>query len=57
MLYKHNKVRLGIELYQLILRVEHKPLDKVGVNVKVKVKLSLCLTKHHAMKTYWGVEV
>jgi hypothetical protein len=24
---------------------------------KVKVKLSLCLTKHHAMKTYWGVEV
>jgi hypothetical protein len=22
--------------------------------VKVKVKLSLCLTKHHAMKTYWG---
>jgi hypothetical protein len=24
---------------------------------KVKVNLSLCLTKHHAMKTYWGVEV
>jgi hypothetical protein len=22
--------------------------------VKVKVKLSLCLPKHHAMKTYWG---
>jgi len=22
--------------------------------VKVKVKLSLCLTKHHAMKMYWG---
>jgi hypothetical protein len=22
--------------------------------VKVKVKLSLCLTKHHAMTTYWG---
>jgi len=21
--------------------------------VKVKVKLSLCLTKHHAMMTYW----
>jgi hypothetical protein len=21
---------------------------------KVKVKLSLCLTQHHAMKTYWG---
>jgi hypothetical protein len=25
--------------------------------VKVKVKVFLCLTKHHAMKTYWGVEV
>jgi hypothetical protein len=24
---------------------------------KDKVKLSLYLTKHHAMKTYWGVEV
>jgi len=22
-----------------------------------KVKLSLCLTKHHAMKVYWGVEI
>jgi hypothetical protein len=22
--------------------------------VKVKVKLSLCLTKHHAMKAFWG---
>jgi hypothetical protein len=25
--------------------------------IKVKVKLSLCLTKHHDVKTYWGVEV
>jgi hypothetical protein len=24
------------------------------VEVKKKGKLSLCLTKHHAMKTYWG---
>jgi hypothetical protein len=23
-------------------------------SIKVKVKLSLCLTKHHAMKAYWG---
>jgi hypothetical protein len=22
-----------------------------------KVKLSLCLTEHHAMKAYWGVKV
>jgi hypothetical protein len=26
----------------------------VLVKVKVKGKGSLCLTKHHAMKTYWG---
>jgi hypothetical protein len=26
-------------------------------NSAVKVKLSLCLTKHHVMKTHWGVEV
>jgi hypothetical protein len=25
------------------------------VNVKVKVKFSLCLTKHHAMNVYWGI--
>jgi hypothetical protein len=25
--------------------------------IKVKVKLSLCLTKHHAMKMYRGMEV
>jgi hypothetical protein len=25
--------------------------------VNVKVKLSLCLNKHHAMKAYWEVEV
>jgi hypothetical protein len=25
--------------------------------LKVKINLSLCLTKHCAMKTYWGVEV
>jgi hypothetical protein len=24
------------------------------IKVKVKVKLSLCLTKHNAIKTYWG---
>jgi hypothetical protein len=27
------------------------------VNHKVKVKLPMCLTKHHAMKAYWGVKV
>jgi len=27
------------------------------VHGQVKVKLSLCLTEHHAMEVYWGVEV
>jgi hypothetical protein len=37
---------------------ESRVLIKVTVfQVKVKVKLSLCLTKHHAMKKYWEVEV
>jgi hypothetical protein len=26
----------------------------VFTEVQIKVKLSLCLTKHHAMKMYWG---
>jgi hypothetical protein len=25
-----------------------------SLKVKVKVQLSLCLTKYHVMKTYWG---
>jgi hypothetical protein len=38
--------------------VFHKVLAFQNIlKAKVKVKLSLCLTKHHAMKTYWGVEV
>jgi hypothetical protein len=24
------------------------------INILVKIKLSLCLTKHHTMKAYWG---
>jgi len=27
------------------------------IKIKVKVKFSLCLTKHQAMETYWWVEV
>jgi hypothetical protein len=26
----------------------------VDTYVRIKVKLTLCSTKHHAMKTYWG---
>jgi hypothetical protein len=29
----------------------------IGVKGKGKGKVSLCLTRHHAMKAYWGVEV
>jgi hypothetical protein len=29
-------------------------MSKGKLKVKVKVKLFPCLTKHHAMKTYWG---
>jgi hypothetical protein len=28
----------------------------ISANQSVNIKLSLYLTKHHAMKTYWGVE-
>jgi hypothetical protein len=31
--------------------------SSISAKVEVKLKLSLCLTKHHAMKTYWGEEV
>jgi hypothetical protein len=42
--------------------VWRRELDKyayffVFKTVQVEVKLSLCLTKHHAMNTYWGVDV
>jgi hypothetical protein len=31
-----------------------RKVKKSYIHIKVKVKLSLCLTKHHAMKGYWG---
>jgi hypothetical protein len=31
------------------------PHNIIQVNVKVQINMSLCfLTKHHAMKAYWG---
>jgi hypothetical protein len=27
------------------------------MKIKLEVKLPLCLTKHHTMKEYWGVDV
>jgi hypothetical protein len=41
------------------VRIHLKKCSKVQIiwNGKVKVKLSLCLTKHHDMKLYREVEV
>jgi hypothetical protein len=39
-----------------ILHLSVETQEKL-TKLKVKVKLSLCFTKHHAMKAYWGVEV
>jgi len=50
----HNYVTVTLKLQN-----DHsvrKPEGNVATNLMVKVKLSLCLTKHHAMKTYWGSE-
>jgi hypothetical protein len=33
------------------------PCNLVAGQSKVKVKIFLCLTKHHAINMYWGVEV
>jgi hypothetical protein len=56
-LVSHPKGKTWLEVFKKrVLRTAFKPKsDKV--TVKLNVKLSLCLTKHHVMKTYWGVEV
>jgi hypothetical protein len=38
-------------------RSERRSFVAVGVGDNVKVKLSLCLIKHHGMKKYVGVEI
>jgi hypothetical protein len=40
-----------------ILTNLHRSVSRSTQAEEGNVKLSLCLTKHHAMKTYWGVEV
>jgi hypothetical protein len=39
------RILVGKSVEKITSRLKH---------VKVKVKLSLCLTKHHVMKAYWG---
>jgi len=37
-----------------ILMMRHNVMIGTSDHCKVKVKVSLCLTEYHAMKTYWG---
>jgi hypothetical protein len=47
------KVTLRLSAVSQSIRRGLEPLVRLLVKLKVKVKLSLCLTKHHAMKAYW----
>jgi hypothetical protein len=40
-------------IFEIVAAHPKKLHETLRTQVKVKVKLSLCLTKHHAMKTYW----
>jgi hypothetical protein len=40
--------------HSFYLNVNFLTVQFQGYKGKVKVKLSLCLTKHHTMKAYWG---
>jgi len=51
-----------MEFLRLTAKSASRPVDTSDIysaeeDVKVKLKLSLCLTKHHVIKTYRGVEV
>jgi hypothetical protein len=42
-------------LKQSVLRTGRRTISFFSqIKVKVKINWFLCLTKHHAMKTYWG---
>jgi hypothetical protein len=42
-----------------LAQVVHERIDGWDslLRVQVKIKLSLCVTRYHAIKTYWGEEV
>jgi hypothetical protein len=46
-----------MQLYFLTGNISVYTVSVSYSGTKTKVNLSLCLTKHHAMKAYWGVEV
>jgi hypothetical protein len=51
---KNNK-EFQVELINRTILLYRLPF--LRILCKIKVKLSLCLTKHHAMQAYWEVEV
>jgi hypothetical protein len=52
-----SNVMINVNDFNLICRsciVTYKEHIYVYYVKKLKLQLSLCLTKHHTMKTYWG---
>jgi hypothetical protein len=46
---------IALEYFKIVSPLRLLPFSLLRPpDTKVKVKLSLCLTKHHAVKTYWG---
>jgi hypothetical protein len=52
--FKHSRLWLVDKKYSGVLPVQSNKEIFTNQRLSYKVKLSLCLTKHHAMKTYWG---
>jgi hypothetical protein len=52
----HNEGSDNVSVGSVLWNILMNNLSNLLQEYKVKVK-SLCLTKHHAVKTYWGVEV
>jgi hypothetical protein len=44
-------------MYKCVSSERSQDIEWQNLNGNVKVKLSLYLVKHHAMKTYGGVEI
>jgi hypothetical protein len=55
--YKLDVKSLSLMAYTNRLNYLRKPRQITVLQVIVNVKVTLWLTKHHAKKTYWGVEV
>jgi len=49
--WSHNISNISLEMLQNVPG-KNTNINQVHKKIKVKLKLSLCLTKHHAMKIY-----